>query len=73
MSLPKELLELLATRNGGYVNPQYNAFPVSTPNSWASDHIPFEDLLGVGKSLGCVTILDTPDLLKEWGLLLALA
>lgn len=66
--LPESLLELLRVRNGGRVVASRSAFPTSAPTPWAADHVPFEDLMGIGTSKRVTTILDTPYLVEEWDL-----
>ncbi|MFI6101105.1 SMI1/KNR4 family protein [Lentzea sp. NPDC051213] len=66
--LPESLLELLRVQNGGGVVPSRSAFPTTAPTSWAADHVPFEDLMGIGPAGRALTILGTPYLVKEWGL-----
>ncbi|MFI0352896.1 SMI1/KNR4 family protein [Actinomadura sp. 9N407] len=68
VALPAELLELLRIRNGGPVSDRWDAFPTSQPTFWAVDHVPFTDLFGIGRAEHTVALLDTPYLVKEWGL-----
>jgi hypothetical protein len=65
--LPSALLELLRLQNGGGVIDARSAFPTSG-TSWASQHVPFEDLMGIGDAKGATSLLDTPYLVEEWGL-----
>jgi hypothetical protein len=66
--LPDALLELLRLQNGGGVADDRCAFPTIAPTSWADDHVPFEDLMGIGRSASTTTLLTTPYLVGEWGL-----
>lgn len=68
VKLPDALLELLRIQNGGGVVAARSAYPTSKPTSWADDHVPFEYLMGIGHSESATTLLDTPYLVKEWGL-----
>lgn len=68
MKLPDSLLELLTVRNGGSVSTDYDAFPTTEPTSWADDHVPFEDVMGIGATGDGLSLLDTPYLVTEWGL-----
>jgi hypothetical protein len=45
-----------------------DAFPTSQPTSWSQDHVPFDALMGIGGLEGMTSLLDTPYLVKEWGL-----
>jgi SMI1 / KNR4 family (SUKH-1) len=64
--LPTALLELLRQQNGGRVIDARSAFPTNG-TSWASQHVPFEDLMGIGHAEGATSLLDTPYLVEEWG------
>ncbi|QKG22600.1 SMI1/KNR4 family protein [Actinomadura verrucosospora] len=66
--LPSALLGLLRVRNGGAVADRWNAFPVDRPNSWADGHVPLNELFGIGRREGMLSLLDTPYLVEEWGL-----
>jgi hypothetical protein len=66
--LPPELLELLQLRNGGPVAVSWSTFPTNEATSWSTDHVPFDSLLGIGRDERGVTLLDSPYLVKEWGL-----
>jgi hypothetical protein len=64
--LPAAYLALLRTRNGG--TPRNTCFPMSTPTSWAEDHVAISGIMGLGGKWG----LDSPELgsqsmLEEWG------
>ncbi|MFF3735291.1 SMI1/KNR4 family protein [Streptomyces sp. NPDC002476] len=50
--LPASLLELLRIRNGGPVAAPWNAFPTDVPTSWSENHVPHDDLLGIGRHDG---------------------
>ncbi|MBK5482542.1 SMI1/KNR4 family protein [Peribacillus sp. TH16] len=47
VNFPKEYIELLKIKNGGYL--KYQALPVNFKNSWADDHIPLHYLYGIKK------------------------
>lgn len=66
--LPAALLELLRLRNGGPVSTDRDAFPTTEPTSWAEDHVPLDELLGIGHDPDRLSLLDTPYLVTEWGL-----
>jgi hypothetical protein len=66
--LPEALLELLRVQNGGTVIDERSAFPTTERTSWAPDHVPFDSLMGIGKTEGSLSLLDTPYLVEEWGL-----
>ncbi|MFJ7246982.1 SMI1/KNR4 family protein [Kitasatospora sp. NPDC098652] len=68
VTLPGSLLALLRHRNGGEIADDWNAFPTSRPTSWSTDHIPFDSMLGIGRREGTISLLDSPYLVKEWGL-----
>ncbi|MFC5753789.1 SMI1/KNR4 family protein [Actinomadura rugatobispora] len=68
LRLPALLLDLLSVQNGGEVAEAWDAFPTDEPNSWSPDHVPFPDLLGIGRREGTLSLLDTPYLTQEWGL-----
>lgn len=69
VTLPHELLVLLRRQNGGAVSDAYSRCP-SAPNFYAEDHVPFDFLHGIGPPdlPDCITLLDTPYLVREWGL-----
>jgi hypothetical protein len=66
--LPEALLELLRVQNGGTVVSERSAFPTDEETSWAPDHVPFDSLMGIGTAGRALTLLDTPYLVREWGL-----
>ncbi|WP_335935370.1 SMI1/KNR4 family protein [Streptomyces sp. PTD5-9] len=66
--LPTSLLELLRIRNGGPVAESWNAFPTDAPTSWSENHVPFDELMGIGHRDGCTSMLDSAYLIEEWGL-----
>ncbi|MFJ4713839.1 SMI1/KNR4 family protein [Streptomyces sp. NPDC088785] len=68
VTLPRSLLDLLSHRNGGEVADDWNAFPTSEPTSWSADHVPFDNVLGIGRREGTSSLLDSPYLVGEWGL-----
>jgi hypothetical protein len=68
VSLPASLLTLLRVRNGGGVADRWNVFPTRMPTSWSEDHVPFGDLMGIGRRERITSLLDTPYLVEEWDL-----
>jgi hypothetical protein len=68
VKLPAELLDLLKIQNGGMVAPGRRRFPASEPTSWADDHVPLTDLMGIGHTPGVASLLDAPYLIDEWDL-----
>ncbi|MCZ7412938.1 SMI1/KNR4 family protein [Streptomyces sp. WMMC897] len=66
--LPGSLLEILRVRNGGAVAELCNAFPTDVPTSWSGNHVPFDDMMGIGRRDGQLSLLDTAYLVEEWGL-----
>ncbi|MBU2663612.1 SMI1/KNR4 family protein [Actinoplanes bogorensis] len=68
LKLPADLLTLLEHQNGGVVAEAWDACPAPA-NSWSSDHVPFDHLMGVGPAGGDrLTLLDTEYLVGEWDL-----
>jgi hypothetical protein len=47
--LPASLLEILRVQNGGLVSELWNAFPTAVPTSWSENHVPFDDMTGIGR------------------------
>ncbi|MFE6888173.1 SMI1/KNR4 family protein [Streptomyces sp. NPDC057694] len=68
VSLPTALLSLLRVQNGGGVAAHCNAFPTCVPTSWSEDHVPFDELMGIGRRERMTSILDSPELVEEWNL-----
>ncbi|MCF3105750.1 SMI1/KNR4 family protein [Streptomyces roseoverticillatus] len=68
VTLPSALLDLLKVQNGGIVAAGHDAFLTRQPTSWSEDHVPFADLMGIGRRDGMTSLLDTPYLVEEWGL-----
>ncbi len=68
VTLPSALLDLLRVQNGGIVSADHDAFPTSRPSSWSEDHVPFDNLMGIGRRDGTTSLLDTPYLVEEWGM-----
>lgn len=68
VALPGSLLDLLRHQNGGVVAADRDAFPASRPNSWSADHVPFETVMGIGRRGKALSMLDSPYLVREWGL-----
>jgi hypothetical protein len=69
VTLPRELVRLLRIQNGGYT--KGFAYPMQQPTTWASDHVPANELFGIVTD---PTISTAQNLLKseywtqEWGL-----
>lgn len=40
-----------ATGTGGVVSADRDAFPMSRPTLWSTDHVPFETVMGIGRGL----------------------
>ncbi|MGK5557341.1 SMI1/KNR4 family protein [Actinomadura kijaniata] len=68
VALPRLLLDLLWVRNGGNVADAWDAFPTERATSWSEDHVPFTHVMGIGRDERFLSLLDSPYLLKEWGL-----
>ncbi|MEU6878894.1 SMI1/KNR4 family protein [Streptomyces sp. NPDC046712] len=66
--LPASLLELLRVQNGGQVAELWDAFPTDAPTSWSESHVPFDEMMGIGRHDGQLSLLDSPYLVEEWGL-----
>ncbi|MGX1541448.1 SMI1/KNR4 family protein [Streptomyces adustus] len=66
--LPAALLEILWVQNGGVVADAWNAFPTDVPTSWSENHVPLDEMMGIGRHDGQVSLLDTAYLVEEWGL-----
>ncbi|MFD9010003.1 SMI1/KNR4 family protein [Streptomyces sp. NPDC059552] len=66
--LPASLLEILRVQNGGLVAELWNAFPTDVPTSWSEDHVPLDDMMGIGRHDDRLSLLDSPYLVEEWGL-----
>jgi hypothetical protein len=66
VQLPADLLDVLRIQNGGVVADGCNAFPTAEPTSWSSDHVPFDELMGIGRTENLTSLLDTPYLVGEW-------
>ncbi|MFD9635196.1 SMI1/KNR4 family protein [Streptomyces violascens] len=66
--LPASLLSVLRVQNGGGVAAAWNAFPTRMPTSWSKNHVPFDELMGIGERKRTTLVLDTPYLVEEWGL-----
>ncbi|MDG9727775.1 SMI1/KNR4 family protein [Streptomyces sp. DH41] len=66
--LPAALLEILRLQNGGLVADAWNAFPTDAPTSWSENHVPFDDMRGIGRDDGQPSLLDSGYLVEEWGL-----
>ncbi|WP_329619081.1 SMI1/KNR4 family protein [Streptomyces sp. NBC_01255] len=66
--LPASLLEILRVQNGGLVADLWNAFPTAVPTSWSENHVPLDDMMGIGRHDSQLSLLDTAYLVEEWGL-----
>lgn len=69
VKLPEGFIELLRVQNGGYT--LGFAHPMSVKTTWASDHVPLDDLAGIVLDPEHETvqnILLTKYMTKEWGL-----
>lgn len=66
VQLPATYLALLRIQNGGYTRAAFRAHPAPEPTSWAADHVPFDSMFGIG--VNDEGILQTPDMLREWGM-----
>ena len=62
VKLPESYINLMFEQNGGV--PFHQAFPCSVPNSWADDHVPVEQIFGIGEE----GILQSEYLIEEWEL-----
>ena len=63
ISIPKNYLNILQDQNGGLL--VYDSLKVDFKNSWADDHLPFNNLYGISKEF---TVNDTKNTLSEWGI-----
>ncbi|WP_442806115.1 SMI1/KNR4 family protein [Streptomyces sp. NBC_01257] len=66
--LPASLLDILRVQNGGLVAESWNAFPTDVPTSWSEDHVPLDEIRGIGRQDGQPSLLDSDYLVEEWGL-----
>lgn len=66
--LSASLLEILRIQNGGAVAELWNAFPTDVATSWSENHVPLDDMMGIGRHDGQLSLLDTAYLVEEWGL-----
>lgn len=66
--LPASLLEILRIQNGGPVAELWNAFPTDVPTSWSENHVPLDDMMGIGRDDDTLSLLDSPYLVEEWDL-----
>ncbi|MFF6772269.1 SMI1/KNR4 family protein [Streptomyces sp. NPDC012637] len=66
--LPASLLQILRIQNGGVVADAWNAFPTDVPTSWSESHVPFDEMMGIGRHDDQLSLLDTAYLVEEWGL-----
>ena len=69
VTLPAAYIALLRLKNGGYS--RRFVFPTAIRTSWAEDHVPFDELFGIGSTKDEAkyqSILCTPYMTREWGL-----
>jgi hypothetical protein len=66
--LPADFLDLLRIQNGGVVADEWNAYPTAEPTSWSADHVPFDEMMGIGRTEQLNSLFDTPYLVGEWEL-----
>jgi hypothetical protein len=68
LTLPPELIELLAVQNGGYT--QGFAHPMRQRTTWAEDHVPLDDLSGILPldADSPMNLVRSPEMTAEWGL-----
>ncbi|MFF6979286.1 SMI1/KNR4 family protein [Streptomyces sp. NPDC008343] len=66
--LPDSLLGVLRVQNGGVVAELWNAFPTDVPTSWSENHVPLDEMMGIGGHDGQLSLLDSAYLVEEWGL-----
>jgi hypothetical protein len=69
VKLPTLLIDMLKIQNGGYT--KGFAYPMTVKTTWAENHIPLSELFGIVTNSATETgqnILDTPYMIKEWGL-----
>jgi hypothetical protein len=64
VQLPDAYLALVRIQNGGYTTEPLQAHRAPEPTSWATDHVPFDSMFGIGENNE--GILQTPYLLREW-------
>ncbi len=64
VTLPTDLLGLLRIRNGGAVADAWNAHPLG-----ADKYVPFSHMVGIGVDPDVASMLNTPYLVQEEGLL----
>ena len=63
ISIPVNYLNVLQDQNGGLL--VCDSLKVDFENSWADDHLPFNNLYGISKDS---TVNDTKNTLSEWGI-----
>ncbi|GAB2579146.1 hypothetical protein GCM10027168_10010 [Streptomyces capparidis] len=61
-ALPSAMLDLVRVRNGGVVSAGLNTHPTDRSTSWSEDHVPFPDLMGIGRRERMTSLLDTTPL-----------
>lgn len=66
VQLPEAYLALLRIQNGGYTTDALQAHPAPEPTSWASNHVPFESMFGIGAN--GEGVLKSAELSREWGM-----
>lgn len=66
---PSELVTLWRIQNGGYT--QGFVYPTRQRTTWAEDHVPLDELFGIGASAtpsGIHNVLNSKYMIAEWGL-----
>ncbi|WP_454860790.1 SMI1/KNR4 family protein [Promicromonospora soli] len=67
-TLPKSMVELLSDCNGGI--PSRACFSMTSPTSWATDHIQIKAILGIGGKRGFYgegSLFASDYMIGEWG------
>ena len=71
VELPRFYVELLRVQNGGHTSSELEAFPTQRATSWADDHVPFDEVFGIGRADAEYPdrgLLDNAYFVAEWGL-----
>ena len=69
VEFPRDLVALWEVQNGGYT--QGFVFPTRQRTSWAEDHVPLNELFGIGSPAvpsGIHNVLNAKYMIVEWGL-----
>lgn len=69
VQFPPELVALWQVQNGGYT--QGFVFPTLQRTTWADDHVPLQELFGIGAAAspsGIHNVLNSNYMIAEWGL-----